>query len=133
MKTVLFACVHNAGRSKMAAGFFNHLAHPDKAQATSAGTQPAAAINGTVQKVMLEVDVSLAGEPRLLTKELAQTASLLVTMGCGEACPVVPGLARVDWPIKDPAQSPIEEVRQIRDEIRRRVVDLLQHNGWGRT
>ena len=131
MKTVVFACVHNAGRSQMAAAWFNRLVDPSKARALSAGTMPGDRVHPVVADAMAEVGVSLAGaSPRLLTDELARAASLLVTMGCGEACPVVPGLVRDDWPLADPKGLPIEQVRRIRDDVRARVVALLAANGW---
>jgi arsenate reductase len=133
MKTVLFACIHNAGRSQMAAALFNQLSDPTKARAVSAGTEPGQRVHPEVVEVMQEAGVDLSGEkPRLLSKELASTATLLVTMGCGEACPVVPGSRRNDWPLEDPGQKPIERVRQIRDEIRARVQGLIEREGWGR-
>jgi arsenate reductase (thioredoxin) len=124
--TVVFACVHNAGRSQMAAAFFNALADRSKARAISAGTRPAERVNPVVVDAMREagIDVS-AAVPRLLTPALARQASLLVTMGCGEECPVVPGVARDDWPLDDPAGQPLERVRAIRDDIRRRVHTLV--------
>jgi arsenate reductase len=124
--TVLFACVHNAGRSQMAAAFFNALADPSKARAISAGTHPADLVHPVVVEAMREVglDVSRA-TPRRLTPEFAREAQWLVTMGCGDECPVVPGVARDDWPLDDPADQPIERVREIRDEIRSRVVRLI--------
>src|SRR3954469_6260395 len=98
MKTVVFACVHNAGRSQMAAAFFNSLANSALARAVSAGTAPAEHVHPEVQSVMLEVGIDLAGvKPRLLTEDLTREAAVLITMGCGEACPYVPGLAREDW------------------------------------
>ena len=98
MKTVLFACVHNAGRSQMAAALFNRLAHPERARAISAGTQPGPAVHPEVLTVLREVGVELAAAtPQLLTPELAAQAHLLVTLGCGEACPVVPGVRREGW------------------------------------
>ena len=99
----------------MAAGYFSLLAGPAKAWAISAGTQPAAVIHLSVREVMLEVGVERTGDPQLLTTKLAQTAGFLVTMGCGEACPVVPGLQRADWPLPDPKGRPIDEIRQIRE------------------
>ncbi|PYX87730.1 MAG: low molecular weight phosphatase family protein [Acidobacteria bacterium] len=126
MKTVLFACVQNAGRSQMAAVWFNKLADPTKATAISAGTQPGDRVHPEVQAVMQEAGIDLANvRPQLLTAELARTATLLITMGCGEACPYLPGLRREDWPLPDPKGQPIESVRAIRDEIRSRVEDLL--------
>ena len=125
-RAVLFACVHNAGRSQMAAALLNHLAEPDRARAISAGTQPADHVHPVVAEVMREAGIDLDGvRPQLLTPELAATADLLITMGCGEACPVVPGLRREDWPLPDPKGQPIERVREIRDEIRGRVQRLL--------
>ena len=132
MKTVLFACVHNAGRSQMAAAWLNRLADPAKARAISAGTAPGARVHPEVVAAMAEVGVDLSREtPRRLTDELARSAALLVTMGCGEACPVVPGLRRDDWPLDDPKAQPLARVREIRDEIRRRVAALVEAEGWG--
>jgi len=130
---VVFACVHNAGRSQMAAAFFNALADPRRARAVSAGTEPADRVHPEVVTVMKEagLDVSRA-KPSRLTDELAGASRLLVTMGCGEACPFVPGLERDDWPIEDPKAKPLERVRQIRDEVRRRVERLIETEGWGR-
>lgn len=116
MKKVLFACVHNAGRSQMAAAFFNALANPSVAEAISAGTEPAGSVHPEVLEVMREVVIDLSrARPRKLTPELAQGASLLVTMGCGEACPYVPGLQREDWDLPDPKGKPLERVRAIRE------------------
>jgi arsenate reductase (thioredoxin) len=130
MKTVLFACVQNAGRSQMAAAFFNALADPRRARAISAGTKPAAAVHPAVVDVMREVGIDLAGSrPQRLTPELAGQAQVLVTMGCGEECPFVPGLKVVDWQIADPKDQPLARVREIRDEIREKVKALLQ-NAW---
>lgn len=131
MKTVIFACVHNAGRSQMAAAFFNRLADPTRARALSAGTQPAAHVHPEVVAVMREVGIDLStARPTRLTDELAAGAQLLVTMGCGESCPVVPGLRRQDWNLPDPKGQPIERVRTIRDEIRVRVERLVTAEGW---
>jgi len=133
MKTVIFACVHNAGRSQMAAAFFNQLADPARARAISAGTQPGPRVHPGVLEVMREVDLDLAGaQPQLLTTELAMGASLLITMGCGDACPVVPGLRRDDWPLQDPKGQAPAVVRTIRDDIAARVRDLLAREGWAR-
>ena len=131
MKTVLFACVHNAGRSQMAAAWFNLLADRTKARAISAGTDPGPRVHPEVVAVMREEGVELAnaGTARLTT-ELAQQAQLLITMGCGDQCPVVPGLRRDDWPLEDPKGKPIGRVREIRDEIRQRVEKLLDDEGW---
>jgi len=132
MKTVLFACIHNAGRSQMAAAFFNQLADPTRASAVSAGTEPGVRVHPEVVTAMREIGIDLADAvPRRLTDELASTASFLVTMGCGEACPVVPGLRRMDWPLEDPKGRPIERVREIREDIRARVVALLNAEHWG--
>ncbi|HET6280456.1 MAG TPA: arsenate reductase ArsC [Polyangia bacterium] len=131
MNTVIFACVHNAGRSQMAAAWFNRLADPTRARAISAGTQPGPRVHPEVQSAMQEVGVDLsAATPQLLTDQLATGAGLLITMGCGDACPLVPGLRRDDWPLEDPKNKPLPRVREIRDEIRGRVVDLLNREGW---
>jgi arsenate reductase len=133
VKTVLFACVHNAGRSQMAAAWFNLLSDPGKARAISAGTEPGPRVHPEVVSAMSEVGVDLSGAPTTkLTSELAERAQLLVTMGCGDQCPVVPGLRRDDWPLEDPKGKPVARVREIRDEIRRRVEALLDREGWGR-
>jgi arsenate reductase len=127
VKTVIFACVHNAGRSQMAAAFFNALADPLKARALSAGTEPAPSVHPGVVQAMREVGMDLsAARPQRLTAELAAGADLLVTMGCGEACPYVPGLRRMDWPLRDPKGLSVDEVRGIRDEVRARVEGLLR-------
>jgi arsenate reductase len=126
MKTVIFACVHNAGRSQMACAFFNALADPSKARAVSAGTRPGIRVHPEVVTAMLEGGIDLhSAKPQLLTLELAKGADLLVTMGCGDECPVVPGLRHDDWPLEDPKGLPLERVRQIRDEIRARVGALI--------
>lgn len=131
MKTIIFACVHNAGRSQMAAAFFNQMANPSLATAVSAGTQPAERVHPEVVAVMLEVAIELTrAKPQLLTRELAQGAELLITMGCGDACPVVPGLKRDDWPLPDPKGQHADQVRAVRDEIQRRVSKLVAQNGW---
>jgi arsenate reductase len=133
MTTVIFACIHNAGRSQMAAAFFGALADPTKARATSAGTHPGDRVHPEVVTVMREVGIELAGaQPRRLTDALAAGAQLLVTMGCGEQCPVVAGLRRDDWDLPDPKGLPLEQVRAIRDDVRRRVGALLAANGWDR-
>lgn len=130
MKTVLFACVHNAGRSQMAAAFFNQLADPARARAISAGTEPATHVHPEVVRTMGEVGVHLGGAvPQRLTDDLARTADVLVTMGCGETCPVVPGVQRVDWELRDPKGRGADEVRAIRDEIRELVVHLIDIEG----
>ena len=126
MNTYLFACVHNAGRSQMAAAFFNALADPAKACGVSAGTAPGERVHPEVVTVMNEIRIDLSGaQPRKLTTELAAQATMLITMGCGDQCPFVPGLRIEDWPLEDPKGKPPEEVRRIRDEIHRRVKDLI--------
>jgi arsenate reductase len=133
MKQIIFACVHNAGRSQMAAAFFNSMVDPEKARAISAGTQPGERVHPEVVTMMREVGIDLASaHPQRLTTDLARGASLLVTMGCGDECPVVPGARRDDWPLTDPKGKPIEEVRRIRDEIRDRVSKMLATEGWKR-
>jgi arsenate reductase len=128
---VIFACVHSAGRSQMAAAFFNALADPAKARALAAGTEPGERVHPEVVAVMREVGIDLgAAKPRKLTPELAAGARLLVTMGCGEACPAVPA-RREDWPLPDPKGQPPERVRAIRDEVRERVRALLAAEAWG--
>lgn len=131
---ILFACVHNAGRSQMAAALFNAAADPAKARGLSAGTNPGPRVHAEVLEAMREVGIDLsASRPRLLTDDLARTVTLLVTMGCGEQCPYVPGLERDDWELPDPKGRPIEEVRAIRDDIRDRVAALVASRGWKRT
>jgi arsenate reductase len=133
MNTVLFACVHNAGRSQMAAAWFNMLADPSLARAISAGTDPGPRVHPEVVAAMNEVGVDLsAASTSRLTSELAQRAQVLITMGCGDQCPVVPGLKRDDWPLEDPKGKPLDRVRNIRDEIRNRVTQLLDAEGWRR-
>ncbi|HUI24855.1 MAG TPA: arsenate reductase ArsC [Candidatus Kryptonia bacterium] len=133
MQTVIFACVHNAGRSQMAAAFFNRLADPDRARAISAGTAPADRVHPEVLAVMGEVGIDLSGaRPTRLTDALAADAQLLVTMGCGESCPLVPGLCRQDWNLPDPKGLPVESVRSVRDAIRARVEQLVAAEGWQR-
>jgi arsenate reductase len=126
MRTFIFACVHNAGRSQMSAAFFNKLADPILARAISAGTHPADHVHPVVVDAMREVGIDLSNaKPQKLTAGLAQNAEMLVTMGCGDECPYVPGLRRDDWPLPDPKGEGIETVRQTRDEIRRRILQLL--------
>ena len=133
MKTILFACVHNAGRSQMAAAWFNQLADPAKVRGVSAGTQPGPHVHPEVALAMKEVGIDLSNQqPRLLSDELARSTFLLITMGCGEACPHVPGVERDDWPLEDPKGKSIAGVRKIRDAIRDRVRDLLDARGWRR-
>ena len=129
--TVIFACVHNAGRSQMAAALFNQLADPGKARALSGGTAPARAVHPEVIEVMREIGIDLSSSvPQPLQHAIAQSPQVLVTMGCGEACPVVPGARTLDWPIDDPRGRRPDEVRAIRDEIRARVSALLRENDW---
>ena len=125
---VIFACIHNAGRSQMAAAFFNKHADNSKAQAISAGTQPADKVHDCVLQSMKEAEIDLTGvKPQLLTDELAAGADLLITMGCGEACPYLPNLRREDWPLPDPKGKSDDEVCKIRDEIKVRVLRLLNN------
>jgi glycerol uptake facilitator-like aquaporin/protein-tyrosine-phosphatase len=133
MNTVIFACIHNAGRSQMAAAWFNELADSTKARAISAGTEPGMRVHTEVLDAMREVGVDLSDrKPQKLTDDLARGAQMLITMGCGEQCPVVPGLRRDDWPLEDPKGKPIARVREIRDDVRVRVIDLLRREGWAR-
>jgi arsenate reductase len=132
MKKIIFACVHNAGRSQMSAAFFNHLADPGKAAAISAGTHPADRVHPEVVAAMRELDIDLAdAKPQKLTHELAQDAYLLVTMGCGDECPYIAGVKRDDWPLQDPKGQSADRVSQIRDNIRARVSELISQEGWG--
>lgn len=127
MRTFIFACVHNAGRSQMSAALFNRLADSTTARAISAGTQPAEHVHPVVVDAMKEIGIDLSSaKPQKLTSELAQGADMLITMGCGEECPYVPGLRREDWPLPDPKGQGIETVRQTRDEISKRVLELLK-------
>ena len=131
MERVIFACVHNAGRSQMAAAFFRQLADPAKAVAVSAGTRPGDRVHPEVIDVMREVGIDLVDQrPQKLTDELGSDAFLIVTMGCGDECPYVPGLKRDDWPLEDPKGQPLEQVRRIRDKVRERVSALIDQYGW---
>ena len=131
VERVVFACLHNAGRSQMAAAFFNRSADPTKASAVSAGTTPGERVHPEVAEVMREAGIDLSGaKPQLLTSELGRGARLLVTMGCGEQCPFVHGAEVLDWPLEDPKGKPIERVREIRDEVELRVLELLDARGW---
>jgi arsenate reductase (thioredoxin) len=130
-QTVLFACIHNAGRSQMAAALFNTIADPAKARALSAGTRPGAAVHPEVAETMREIGIDLSSAtPRLLTADLAGGVSMLITMGCGEECPFVPGVERDDWAVPDPNGRTLEEVRAIREDIRTRVEALVDERGW---
>ena len=122
MKTILFACVHNAGRSQMSAAFFNAIADPAKAIGISAGTEPGVRVHPEVVEAMKEVGIDLSAvKPQLITPKMAADVNYLVTMGCGAVCPVIPQIRREDWPLEDPKGKPVERVRQIRDDIRDRV------------
>ena len=132
MKKVLFACTHSAGRSQMAAAFFNALADPQEARAEAAGTEPAERVHPEVVATMGEVGFDLSrARPQKLTAELAADAGLMVTMGCGEDCPYVPGLRVEDWALDDPKGKPAAEVRRIRDQIRLQVRRLIAREGLG--
>ena len=133
MNTVIFACIHNAGRSQMDAAWFTALADPTKARAISAGTDPGTRVHPEVLEAMREIGVDLGDrKPQKLTDDLARGAQMLITMGCGEQCPVVPGLRRDDWPLEDPKGKPVARVREIRDDVRERVLALLRREGWAR-
>jgi len=134
MQVYIFACVHNAGRSQMAAAFFNLFADPNLAVALSAGTAPVDCVHPEVVRVMREEGVELSkARPQKLTHELVDQANVLITIGCGEDWPPVPGLERSDWPIPDPRAKSIPTVRAIRDEIKRRVRYLIDTEGLGRS
>ena len=123
--TVLFVCVHNAGRSQMAAGYLQHLAG-DRVEVLSAGSQPADRVNPVAVAAMAEEGIDITAEqPRLLTTEAVQESDVVVTMGCGDACPFFPGKRYEDWKLDDPAGQGIDKVRLIRDEIRSRVEALI--------
>jgi arsenate reductase len=122
---VLFLCVHNAGRSQMALGWFNHLAG-DRAVAWSGGSEPGSEINPSAVAAMAEVGIDITGEfPKPWTEEIIQAADVVITMGCGDACPLYPGKRYEDWDLDDPAGQDVAAVRPIRDEIRQRVETLL--------
>ncbi len=123
--SVLFVCVHNAGRSQMAAGYLRQLGG-DRVQVLSAGSTPAETINPVAVQVMAEEGIDIAGEqPKTLTVDAVQASDVVITMGCGDTCPYYPGKRYEDWVLRDPAGQGIEVVRSIRDEIRRRVETLL--------
>jgi arsenate reductase (thioredoxin) len=127
--TVLFLCVHNAGRSQMAAGWTRHLGG-DRVTVLSGGSAPAEHINPTAVEAMAEVGVDITGnQPRPWTEEILEAADVVVTMGCGDTCPVLPGKRYLDWELTDPAGKGIEDVRPIRDDIRGRVAGLLDELG----
>jgi protein-tyrosine-phosphatase len=123
--TVLFVCVHNAGRSQMAAGYLQHLAG-DRVEVLSAGSQPADQVNPVAVQAMAEEGVDITAEqPKVLTDQAVRESDVVITMGCGDACPFYPGKRYEDWELDDPAGQGIEAVRPIRDEIRRRVEQLI--------
>ncbi|NJQ02585.1 arsenate reductase ArsC [Streptomyces zingiberis] len=125
LASVLFVCVHNAGRSQMAAGFLSHLAG-DRIEVRSAGSLPAEHVNPAAVEAMREVGVDLAGaEPRVLTPDAVRASDYVITMGCGDACPVFPGRTYLDWTLEDPAGRDVAAVRPIRDAIRARVEALV--------
>ena len=123
--TVLFVCVHNAGRSQMAAGYLQSLAG-DRIQVLSAGTQPKDEVNPSALEAMAEEGIDIANNvPKVLSDETVKDSDYVITMGCGDACPFFPGKTYLDWPLNDPAGKGVEEVRPIRDEIRAKVVALI--------
>lgn len=129
MASVLFVCLHNAGRSQMSQALFERAA-AGRHTALSAGTTPADHVHPEVVEVMRELNIDLADrQPRLLTRELAEQADVVVTMGCGDACPYIPGKRYIDWELPDPKGRPLTEVRATREEIDRRVQDLLADLG----
>lgn len=124
--SVLFVCVHNAGRSQMAAAYLATLAG-DRIQVRSAGSDPAASVNLAVVEAMAEVGIDIsAKQPTILTSEAVQASDYVITMGCGDACPIFPGRTYLDWDLDDPAGRDVDSVRPIRDEIRRRVEALIR-------
>ena len=126
MATALFVCLHNAGRSQMSAALFERAAG-GRHDALSAGTTPAERVHPEVVEVMRELGVDVSGRvPRKLTRELAERADIVVTMGCGDECPYVPGKRYVDWDLEDPKGRPLDEVRATRDDIARRVEALVE-------
>jgi arsenate reductase len=125
MKGVLFLCIHNSGRSQMAAGFMRHLG-AGRVSVYSAGSEPANSINPSAVAVMKEVGIDIASaQPQLWTMEMLEAVDVVVTMGCGDACPFLPGKKYVDWPLNDPAGQGMDAVRPIRDEIQKLVEDLI--------
>lgn len=124
--SVLFVCVHNAGRSQMAAGYLRHLAG-NRIEVRSAGSMPADQINPVAVEAMREEGIDIAAEqPKVLTPEHVEASDVVITMGCGDACPYYPGKRYEDWKLDDPAGQGIEAVRPIRDEIKRRIVELIE-------
>ena len=127
MDRVVFACVHNAGRSQMAAAFLSAMADPARVDAVSAGTRPAERLYPEVIDAMREIGIDLeAKQPQRLTEPLVRNATLLVTMGCGDECPYIPGKRYLDWDLEDPKGRPVDEVRATREEIDRRVRELVE-------
>jgi arsenate reductase len=127
--TVLFVCIHNAGRSQMAAGFLRTLGG-DRVQVLSAGSAPGQTVNPVAVEAMAEEGIDISGAiPALLTTDAVRESDVVITMGCGDACPVFPGKRYEDWVLEDPAGQGIEVVRRIRDEIRERIVTLLSELG----
>ncbi|MFD5124315.1 arsenate reductase ArsC [Streptomyces sp. NPDC058385] len=124
--SVLFVCVHNAGRSQMAAAFLTHLAG-DRVQVRSAGSAPADSVNSAVVQALTEVGIDISAEvPKVLTAEAVQASDVVITMGCGDTCPVFPGKRYLDWQLTDPAGQGVDAVRPIRDEIERRIRGLIE-------
>jgi protein-tyrosine-phosphatase len=125
LASVLFVCVHNAGRSQMAAGFLSHLAG-DRIEVRSAGSVPGDRVNPAAVEAMREVGIDIsAAEPKILTTEAVQASDYVITMGCGDACPVFPGKKYLDWALEDPAGKGVDAVRPIRDEIKTRIEALI--------
>ncbi|MEV0077722.1 arsenate reductase ArsC [Nocardia neocaledoniensis] len=123
--SVLFVCVHNAGRSQMAQGFLSHLAG-DAIEVRSAGSAPGAGLNPAAVEAMAELGIDITAQaPKILTPDAVETSTVVITMGCGDACPYFPGVDYRDWQLEDPAGKGVESVRPIRDEIRKRIEDLI--------
>jgi arsenate reductase len=134
MKTILFACIHNAGRSQMSAAFFNAMVDSSLARGISAGSEPGSRVHPEVVAAMKEVGIDLSSvHPQVVTPAMAASVDYLVTMGCGPICPTIPGVRREDWPLEDPKGKPVERVREIRDDVRKRIVGLIERFGVGRT
>ena len=129
-KTIIFACTHSAGRSQMAAAFFNRLATAEY-RATAAGLEPAERVHPEVVEAMREIDIDISSaQPQQLTARMQAEVFFVVTMGCGERCPMIPPHRRADWQLDDPKGKPPAEVRRIRDDVRKRVEDLVRAKGW---
>ncbi|WP_329127100.1 arsenate reductase ArsC [Streptomyces sp. NBC_01465] len=125
LTSVLFVCIHNAGRSQMAAGFLTHLAG-DRIEVRSAGSLPGDQVNPAAEEAMSEIGIDISGQkPKVLTTEAVQASDYVITMGCGDACPIFPGKKYLDWQLDDPAGQGVEAVRPIRDEIRTRIESLV--------